>query len=40
MQYKFSEILGRAIVLAGLFAIIGRLPLFAASPSSRLKARV
>ena len=36
MKYKFSAIPGRAIVLAGLFAFTGNLPLFAGPPASRL----
>jgi hypothetical protein len=40
MRYKFSEILGWAIVLAGLFVFIGSFPLFAWPPASRLTERL
>lgn len=40
MKHKFSEILGWAILSAGLFAFIGSLPLFAGPPSSRLSERL
>jgi len=40
MKYKFAEMSSRAIVLAGVSAFIGSLPLFAAPPFSRLSERL